>query len=180
MTVATSAAGDELLNAERDLDRMFANETATPQQLNEALTRMALAHAKPRGSHLQARPVNVGPRTLDSAAVAPTADYMAVGGVCEATHGRVLRVLSTSGTVLASTPLPIGGAGSSTRWPQDSNFVGTVSRGGFVIYSAPDLTLYANLPQEHPSDLAFLSSGPEVVLGCWSEDRIATRVPHDA
>ena len=54
MKVAAIAAGEEFMNAERDLDRLFASKTATPQQLAEALARVAQAQAKLRGSHLQA------------------------------------------------------------------------------------------------------------------------------
>ena len=54
MKVAAIAAGEEFMNAERDLDRLFASKTATPQQLTEALARVAQAQAKLRGSHLQA------------------------------------------------------------------------------------------------------------------------------
>ena len=52
---------------------------------------------------------SVGLKTLDAAALAPTAPYIAVVGFCEETNVRVLRILSSSGSVLASTPLTIGG-----------------------------------------------------------------------
>ena len=48
---------------------------------------------------------NVGLKTLEAAALAPTAPYIAVVGFCEQANGRVLRILSTSGAVMASTPL---------------------------------------------------------------------------
>lgn len=124
--------------------------------------------------------INVCLKTLDAAALAPTAPYIAAVGFCEQTSGRVLRMLSTSGTLLASTSLSIGGTGSSTRWSRDSKLVGTVSKGEFVIYSAPALTPYATYPEEYPADLAFLSNGAEVVLGSWSAGRIAALVPSDA
>jgi hypothetical protein len=54
MKAAAMAAGDEFVNAERDLDRMFAQKIASPQQLSEALRRVAQAQAKLRGTHLQA------------------------------------------------------------------------------------------------------------------------------
>jgi Spy/CpxP family protein refolding chaperone len=54
MKLAAIAAGEEVVNAERDLDRLFASKTATSQQLAEALARVAQAQAKLRGSHLQA------------------------------------------------------------------------------------------------------------------------------
>jgi Spy/CpxP family protein refolding chaperone len=54
MKAAAIAAGDEFVNAERALDRMFAQKSASPQQLSEALLRVAQAQAKLRGTHLQA------------------------------------------------------------------------------------------------------------------------------
>ena len=54
MNVAAIAAGEAFVSAERDLDRLFATRTVTPQQLNDALARVAQAQAKLRGSHLQA------------------------------------------------------------------------------------------------------------------------------
>jgi len=124
--------------------------------------------------------INVGLRTMDKAILAPTAPYIAVVGFCEKANGRVLRILSTDGAVLASTPLAIAGTGSSTRWSHDSRLVGTVTKGKFVIYSAPDLTPYATYSEEYPADLAFLRSGLEVVLGSWSAGRTAPLVPGDA
>jgi hypothetical protein len=118
--------------------------------------------------------INVGLKTLDAAALAPTAPYIAVVGFCEKANGRVLRILSTAGAVLASMPLTIGGTGSSTRWSHDSKLVGTVSKGEFVICSVPDLTPFASYPEEYPADLAFLRSGAEIVLGSWSAGCIAT------
>lgn len=124
--------------------------------------------------------INVGLKTLDAAALAPTAPYIAVVGFCEQTNSQVLRILSTSGTVLASTPLTVGGTGSCTRWSQDSKLVGTVSKDEFVIYSAPYLNPYATYPEKYPSDFAFLSGGAEVALGSWSAGRIAAMVHSDA
>jgi Spy/CpxP family protein refolding chaperone len=54
MKVAAIAAGEELINAERDLDRLFASKAVSPQLLNDALSRVAQAQAKLRGAHLQA------------------------------------------------------------------------------------------------------------------------------
>lgn len=54
MKTAAIAAGEEFVNAERDLDRLFASKAASPQQLTEALARVAQAQAKLRSSHLQA------------------------------------------------------------------------------------------------------------------------------
>jgi Spy/CpxP family protein refolding chaperone len=54
MKAAAVAAGEELVSAERDLDRLFARKVATQQQLAEALARVAQAQAKLRGTHLQA------------------------------------------------------------------------------------------------------------------------------
>jgi Spy/CpxP family protein refolding chaperone len=48
------AAGDQFVIAERDLDRLFATKAATPQQLTDALARVGQAHARLRGTHLQA------------------------------------------------------------------------------------------------------------------------------
>lgn len=54
MKVAAIEAGEEFVSAERDLDRLFANKVATPQQLTEALARVAQAQSRLRGSHLYA------------------------------------------------------------------------------------------------------------------------------
>jgi Spy/CpxP family protein refolding chaperone len=54
MKAAATAAGEAFISAERDLDRLFARKTATPQQLTEALLRVAQAQAQVRGAHLQA------------------------------------------------------------------------------------------------------------------------------
>jgi hypothetical protein len=123
---------------------------------------------------------NVGLRTLDKASLAPTAPFIAVVGHCEIAKGRVIRILSTTGTVIASRPLEIGGTGSSTRWSQDSKLVGTVTKGKFAIYNAPELSPYATYAEQYPSDLAFLSNGSEVVLGSWTAGRLANLVPGDA
>jgi len=122
----------------------------------------------------------VGLKTIETAALAPSAPYMAVVGFCENTNGRVLRLLSTVGVVIASTPLSISGTGSSTRWSHDSKLIGTVTKGAFVIYSAPELIPYASFPEEYPSDLAFLKSGTEIVLGSWTAGLVTKLVPNDA
>jgi Spy/CpxP family protein refolding chaperone len=54
MKAAAVAAGEEFINAERNLDRLFASRLVSPQLLNEALSRVAQAQAKLRGAHLQA------------------------------------------------------------------------------------------------------------------------------
>lgn len=54
MKAAAIAAGEEFVNAERDLDSLFASRKALPQQLTEALNRVAQAQARLRGTHLQA------------------------------------------------------------------------------------------------------------------------------
>ena len=54
MKAAAIAAGEEFVSAERDLDRLFASKSASPQQLTDALARVAQAQAKLRGTHLQA------------------------------------------------------------------------------------------------------------------------------
>jgi len=54
MKASAIAAGEDVVNAERDLDRLFASKAASPPRLNEALARVAQAQAKLRGSHLQA------------------------------------------------------------------------------------------------------------------------------
>lgn len=120
--------------------------------------------------------IDVGLRTLEAAVLAPTAPYIAAVGYCETERVRVLRILSTGGAVLASTPLTIGGTGASTRWSHDSQLVATVEKGGFVVYSAPHLTPYNTYPEEYPADLAFLKNGAEVILGSWSAGRIAAVV----
>lgn len=54
MKVAAIDAGEAFVSAERDLDRLFASKKASPQQLTEALARVAQAQSKLRGSHLHA------------------------------------------------------------------------------------------------------------------------------
>lgn len=54
MKAAAVAAGEEFIHAERDLDRLFATSAVSPQLLNDALSRVAQAHTKLRGAHLQA------------------------------------------------------------------------------------------------------------------------------
>ena len=48
------AAGEAYIAAERDLDRLFADRSVDPQKLEQALGRVAQAHARVRGVHLQA------------------------------------------------------------------------------------------------------------------------------
>jgi Spy/CpxP family protein refolding chaperone len=47
-------AGEDFISAERDLNHLFAGKSATPAQLSYALSRVAQANAKLRGTHLQA------------------------------------------------------------------------------------------------------------------------------
>jgi Spy/CpxP family protein refolding chaperone len=54
MRTAAVAAGEKLVSAERDLDRLFASKAATQQQLAQLLARVAEAQAELRGTHLQA------------------------------------------------------------------------------------------------------------------------------
>lgn len=54
MKSAAVAAGEQFIGAERELDRLFADRTATPGQLDQALSRVAQAQARLRGTHLQA------------------------------------------------------------------------------------------------------------------------------
>jgi WD40 repeat protein len=124
--------------------------------------------------------IDVGLKILSAAALSPDGSHIAVVGHCDSENCKVLRVLSTDGVLLASTVLTLGGTGSNTRWSSDSRLIGTVSKGEFRIYSAPDLHLYAVYSEEYPADLAFLSSGDEVVLGSWSAGRTAALPPRDA
>lgn len=54
MKAAATAAGEDVIDSERTLDRLFAGKAATPQQLTDALARVAQAQARLRGTHLQA------------------------------------------------------------------------------------------------------------------------------
>ncbi len=47
-------AGNELIAAERDLDKLFASKTASPEALTAALSKVGASQAKLRGVHLQA------------------------------------------------------------------------------------------------------------------------------
>jgi len=48
------AAGEQLIAAEQDMDKMFSSRTATEQRLSEHLAKVAEAQARLRGVHLQA------------------------------------------------------------------------------------------------------------------------------
>jgi hypothetical protein len=54
MKSSAVSAGESLIAAERDLDRLFASRSATAQRLSELLARVAEAQARLRGVHLQA------------------------------------------------------------------------------------------------------------------------------
>ena len=54
MQTEARAAGAELIARERELDRLFASRTITPDGLTAALSRIADAQARVRRSHLQA------------------------------------------------------------------------------------------------------------------------------
>lgn len=54
MKANAMAAGEDVINSERDLDRLFASKVASPPALTEALARVAQAQARLRGTHLQA------------------------------------------------------------------------------------------------------------------------------
>ncbi len=54
MKAAAIAAGEEFINAERDLDRVFANKVVDTTKLAEALAHVARTQANLRGVHLQA------------------------------------------------------------------------------------------------------------------------------
>lgn len=124
--------------------------------------------------------LDAGLKILNAAALSPDGSCIAVVGHCDQENGKVLRLLSTDGVLLASTSLALGGTGSSTRWSSDSKLVGTVSKGEFRIFSAPDLHPYAAYPEEYPADLAFVSGSNELVLGSWSAGRSAALPTSDA
>lgn len=54
MRTQAVAAGEALIVAERDLDRLFATQSVTPQTLSAALNRVSQAQARVREAHLQA------------------------------------------------------------------------------------------------------------------------------
>lgn len=54
MKSAAALAGEDLIVAEREMDRMFASRTANEQLLSEHLAKVAVAQARLRGVHLQA------------------------------------------------------------------------------------------------------------------------------
>jgi hypothetical protein len=68
MQRAAVAAGGELIDAERELDRLFATRTVAPASLTAALDRVARAQAQLRGAHLQAHLAQA--RILDARQVA--------------------------------------------------------------------------------------------------------------
>jgi hypothetical protein len=121
--------------------------------------------------------LEVSLETIDAAALSPSAQYIAVVGRCAVQRIKLIQMLSPSGELLAASPVAGGGTGSSTRWSADSGMVGTVAKGKFVVYSAPDLRLLTAIDEEFPSDLAFIGGGGEVVLGSWSRGRIVALDP---
>lgn len=72
------AAGEDVISAERELDRIFASQSATPARLNAALSGVAQAQAKLRGVHLQAHLEQV--RILTPEQVAKYGKFRGYGG----------------------------------------------------------------------------------------------------
>jgi hypothetical protein len=116
---------------------------------------------------------------LYAAEVSPSGAYIAVRGFSRKEGVETLKILSSKGEFVASTPVDGGGTGASTRWSSDSLLVGTVARDKYSIYRAPSLSPVTAIQDEYPSDLAFLSESREVVLGSWNGVRIHS-LPSDA
>jgi hypothetical protein len=112
---------------------------------------------------------------LDAAALAPSGDYIAVVGFSRAKQLRELRLLTPTGRLIASTPIPEqGGTGSLIRWSNDSMFAATLVKDGILIVSIPELIPVACLTARYASDLAFLSPDAEVVVGTWERGYVET------
>lgn len=165
-SVSRNAAGDRWLF---EHTTKYSAEVTTPRRPYLSLWNWPL-----RGLDTVIDP---GFESIYAAELAPTAPYLAAVGFCKVTEARELRIFSLSGKCVASTPLTIGGTGSSTRWSHDSNLIGTVSKGEFLVFSVPKLLLRTKFAEKYPSDIAFLKNGTEVLLGSWSSGRIASLLP---
>jgi WD40 repeat protein len=120
------------------------------------------------------REVDPGFDVLDAAVLSPSSNYIAAVGYSSATRARELRLLTLAGKIVAATPVSSGGTGANTRWSPDSKLVGTVGNGEFMIFSMPDLHLYARIQEQYPADMTFIRDGAEIVLGSWSQTRVQT------
>jgi hypothetical protein len=109
-----------------------------------------------------------------AAALAPTAPLIAVVGYDRQSERKELRVIGLDGALIASKAVTGGGTGSSTRWSRDSTLIGTIGDKVYHVFSTPDLQDVASIPEEYPSDLAFLTHGNQVILGSWTK---TVRVP---
>lgn len=111
---------------------------------------------------------------LDAAALAPSGDCIAVVGFSRASQRREMRLLTPAGDVMASTPIPDqGGTGGLVRWSGDSTRVATLVKDGILVLAVPGLAQVACLQARYASDIAFLSPGPEVVVGTWERGYMA-------
>ena len=54
MQAEAKVAGEELIDRERDLDRLFATKSINPDALGTSLARISEAQARVRRAHLQA------------------------------------------------------------------------------------------------------------------------------
>lgn len=120
------------------------------------------------------REIDPGFDNLYAAVLSPCSKYIAAVGYSRATQTQELRVLTSLGEIVATTPAGHGGTGAKTCWSHDSNLIGKVGNGEFVIFSMPDLHLRTKIQEQYPSDVTFIRGGTEIVLGSWSTTRIAT------
>lgn len=118
------------------------------------------------------REVDPGFDTLYAAVLSPSSRYIAAVGYNDTTRAVEMRLLTSSGKMLAAKPASSGGTGASTRWSHDSNLIGTVGEGEFLVCSVPDLRMHAKIQEQYPADMAFIRNGTEAVLGSWSQARI--------
>jgi Spy/CpxP family protein refolding chaperone len=87
MSEKASASGRSLVEQERELDRLFASKTITPQRLSVSLREIARLQAEVRAAHLEAHLVQVGILTPEqNSRYAELRGYGANGG--HSSHGR--------------------------------------------------------------------------------------------
>jgi hypothetical protein len=110
--------------------------------------------------------------TVFSAALAPNGRHIAVVGFSRITKVQELRLLTLSGQVVASVPVASGGTGSKTRWSRHSDMLATIVAQGLAFFEPPTLRAVGHIADRYPSDVAFLNTSTEVVVGSWNGGRI--------
>lgn len=76
------------------------------------------------------------------------------------------KVLTTGG------PIRTGGSGYELAWSPDCRFFGIVTKTGFSIFDAADLTIQGTVSCKYPSSLAFFPDGQSIVFGTWERSAL--------